>query len=70
MPWLTRRLPDNSERPACAQGGVPEAHAKREVRMKKALGIAVAVGALLVVVVTAWTMRGTRSASPCPPTPT
>jgi hypothetical protein len=34
--------------------------------MKKALGIAAAIGALLVVVVTAWTMRGTREPSAAP----
>lgn len=34
--------------------------------MKKALGIAAAIGALLVVVVIAWTMRGTREPSAAP----
>ena len=42
--------------------------------MKKALGIAAAIGALLVVVVTAWTMRGTpapgAAPSPDPPSAT
>lgn len=39
--------------------------------MKKALGIAAAIGALLVVVVAAWTMRGVRepSAAPSPDPP-
>ena len=34
--------------------------------MKKALGIAAAIGALLVVVVTAWTMRGTPAPGAAP----
>lgn len=34
--------------------------------MKKALGIATAISALLLVVVTAWTMRGAREPSAAP----